>query len=359
MEEMVPSVQECLARIRSILRLGRRQALQAVNTAMVQTYWQVGREIAEEEQRGADRAEYGARLIESLARQLTGEFGKGFDRSNLWNMRAVYRAFPILDALRRELSWTHYRLLARVQNPQARGFYEAECANAHWSTRELERQISALLYERLALSRDEAGRQALAQRGHEIHHPEDLIKDPFVLEFTGLPERARLQETALEEALMDHLQKFLLELGKGFAFMGRQQRITLEGDHFYVDMVFYNRLARCFVLVDLKVRKLTHEDLGQMQMYVNYYAREMTADHENPPIGLLLCAEKNEAVVRYTLPEENRQIFASRYQLYLPTEQELQGQMEQERALWERERRLASATEEMLSEPEEATDEDA
>jgi predicted nuclease of restriction endonuclease-like (RecB) superfamily len=342
MDDLVPSAQECLCRIRELLAQGRRQALQAVNTAMVQTYWQIGREIVEEEQRGANRAEYGARLVETLAHQLTNEFGKGFDRSNLWNMRAVYFAFPILDALRRELSWTHYRLLTRVQNPQARNFYEAECANARWSTRELERQISTLLYERLALSRDEAGRQSLAQHGHEIHRPEDLIKDPVVLEFTGLPESSRLQESDLEAALMDHLQKFLLELGKGFAFMGRQQRITLDGDHFYVDLVFYNRLARCFVLVDLKVRKLTHADIGQMQMYVNYYAREMTAEYENPPIGLLLCADKNEAVVRYTLSEDNKQIFAARYQLYLPTEQELQGQLEQERALWDRERSLSS-----------------
>lgn len=344
MDELIPSFDGCLIRVREILTQGRRQALQAVNTAMVQAYWQVGHEIVEEEQRGADHAAYGARLVEKLAQQLTTDFGKGFDRSNLWNMRAVYLAFPILDALRRELSWTHYRLLSRVQNAQARKFYEAECANARWSTRELERQISTLLYERLALSRDEAGRQALAQRGHEIHRPEDLIKDPVVLEFTGLPEPSRFQETDLEEALINHLQKFLLELGKGFAFMGRQQRITLDGDHFYVDMVFYNRLARCFVLVDLKVRKLTHADIGQMQMYVNYYAREMTAEYENPPIGLLLCADKNEALVRYTLPEDNNQIFAARYQLYLPTEQELQGQLEYERTLWERERRLSSLT---------------
>jgi predicted nuclease of restriction endonuclease-like (RecB) superfamily len=354
MNEIVPSVEDCLLRVREILTQGRRQAMQAVNTAMVQTYWQVGREIVEEEQRGADRAKYGARLMEMLARQLTDEFGKGFTPRSLWFMREVYLAFPIPYALRTELSWTHYRLLALVKTPQARIFYEAECANARWSTRELERQISTLLYERLALSRDEAGRRALAQHGHEIHRPEDLIKDPVVLEFTGLPESSRLQETDLEAALIDHLQKFLLELGKGFAFMGRQQRITLDGDHFYVDMVFYNRLARCFVLVDLKVHKLTHADIGQMQMYVNYYAREMTAEHENPPIGLLLCADKNEALVRYTLPEDNKQIFAARYQLYLPTEQELQGQLEHERTLWERERRLSSPAEENIAETENA-----
>jgi len=343
MDEPVPSFDDCLSRVREILTQGRRHALQAVNTAMVQTYWQVGREIVEEEQRGTDRAEYGARLVETLAQQLTLEFGKGFAARSLWFMRDVYLAFPILNALRSELSWTHYRLLTRVQNPQARSFYEAECATARWSTRELERQISTLLYERLALSRNEAGRQALSQHGHEIHRPEDLIKDPVVLEFTGLPEPSRFQETDLEEALITHLQKFLLKLGKGFAYMGRQQRITLDGDHFYVDMVFYNRLARCFVLVDLKVRKLTHADIGQMQMYVNYYAREMTAEYENPPIGLLLCADKNEALVRYTLPEDNNQIFAARYQLYLPTEQELQGQLEYERTLWERERYLSSS----------------
>jgi predicted nuclease of restriction endonuclease-like (RecB) superfamily len=338
MENITPLYDECLLRVRNILAQGRRQALQAVNSAMVQTYWNIGREIVEEEQRGAERAAYGSRLIEALARELSAEFGAGFSARSLWFMRDVYLAFPILNALRSELSWTHYRLLSRVQNKNARGFYEAECANARWSTRELERQISTLLFERLALTKDEAGRLALSLYGHEIHRPEDLIKDPVILEFTGLPESPRLQETDLEASLMDHLQKFLLELGKGFAFMGRQQRITMDGDHFYIDLVFYNRLARCFVLVDLKARKLTHEDIGQMQMYVNYYAREMTAEFENPPIGLLLCAEKNEAVVRYTLPEGDKQIFASRYQLYLPTEAELMGQIELDRALWERDR---------------------
>jgi predicted nuclease of restriction endonuclease-like (RecB) superfamily len=349
MSELSNSAAECLNRIRGILTAGRQQAFQAINTAMVQSYWQVGREIVEEQQRGAERAEYGARLLITLAEHLTREFGKGYDRSNLQHMRAVYLSFPICDALRRELSWTHYRLLSRVQNPSARAFYEAECANARWSTRELERQISTLLYERLALSRDEAGRNALAQRGHEIHRPEDLIKDPLVLEFTGLPEPPHFRETDLEAALITHLQQFLLELGKGFAFMGRQQRVTLEGDHFFVDMVFYNRLARCFVLIDLKVNKLTHEDIGQMQMYVNYYARELTADYENPPIGILLCADKNDAVVRYTLPENNTQIFAARYQLYLPTEHELRSQIEQERAHWELQYRLTdTATDESL-----------
>ena len=235
-------------------------------------------------------------------------------------MRAFYLSYPILDAVRPELSWTHYRLLLRVEKPEARAFYEAEAVNSRWSTRELERQIHSLLFERLALSRDREGVLALAEKGHEIQQPSDLIKDPYVLEFTGLPQSERYLESDLEQALIDKLREFLLELGKGFAFMARQQRITLDGQHYWIDLVFYNRLTRSFVLIDLKVGTLTHQDLGQMQMYVNYYQREITAPDENPPIGIVLCTDKNEAVVRYTLPEDNQQIFASRYKLYLPTE---------------------------------------
>ena len=256
-------------------------------------------------------------------------------------MRAFYLAYQILDALRPELSWTHYRILLRVEKPEARAFYEVEAVNSRWSTRELERQIHSLLFERLALSRDKEGVQALAEKGHEIHQPSDLVKDPYVLEFTGIPQPDRFLEKDLESALIDKLQQFLLELGKGFAFMGRQQRVTLEGTHFFIDLIFYNRLARCFVLIDLKVGALTHQDLGQMQMYVNYYQREMTVEGENPPIGIVLCADKNEAVVRYTLPEGNMQIFASRYKLYLPTEEELARELQRERQAIEQRRRLA------------------
>jgi predicted nuclease of restriction endonuclease-like (RecB) superfamily len=262
--------------IRDILAVARDRAWQAVNASMVQAYWEVGRIIIEEEQAGRGRAEYGKRILEGLSARLTVEFGNGFDPSNLRNMRAFYLAYPIRDALRHELSWTHYRLLVRLENPDARAFYEAEAINAHWSTRELERQINSLLFERLALSRDKAGILDLARKGHEVQAPSDLVKDPFVLEFTGLRQDERFRESDLEQALIDKLQQFLLELGKGFAFMARQQRITLDGQHFFIDLVFYNRLTRSFVLLDLKVGHLTHQDLGQMQMYVNYYQRELT-----------------------------------------------------------------------------------
>src|SRR4051794_1040363 len=317
--------------IREILAAARDRAWQAVNTVMVGAHWEVGRVIVEDEQAGKERAGYGKRVLEGLAGRLRAEFGKGFDQSNLRNMRAFFLTYPIRDALRHELSWTHYRLLLRVDDPNARAFYEAEAVNARWSTRELERQINSLLFDRLALSRDEAGGMALARRGHEITQPSDLVKDPLVLEFTGLRDDERFRESDLEQALIAKLQQFLLELGKGFAFMGRQQRVTLDGDHFFIDLVFYNRLTRSFVLLDLKVGKLTHQDLGQIQMYVNYYQRELTAPDENPPIGIVLCTHKSEAVVRYALPEGNTQIFASRYKLHLPTEEELAAELLRER----------------------------
>ena len=261
-------------------------------------------------------------------------------------MRGFFLAFPICDALRHELSWTHYRLLLRVERPEARAFYEVEAVNSNWSTRELDRQIHSLLFERLALSRDREGVLALAEKGHEIQQPGDLIKDPYVLEFTGLPQSERYLESDLEQGLIGKLREFLLELGKGFAFMARQQRITIDGQHYWIDLVFYNRLTRSFVLIDLKVGSLTHQDLGQMQMYVHYYQREVSAADENPPIGIVLCADKSEAVVRYTLPEDNQQIFASRYKLYLPTETELAAELQRERQAIEMEGRLRKEADE-------------
>lgn len=317
--------------IRDILSKAREQVWQAVNTTMVAAYWNIGRVIVEEEQKGEVRARYGKGLIESLSKRITVEFGSGYSPRNLWFIRDFFLAYPKVNALRTELSWTHYRLLLRVEKPTARAFYEVESVNARWSTRELDRQISSLLFERLALSRDKKGVMKLANKGHEVSTPTDLVKDPYVLEFTGLRQDERFLESDLEKALIGKLQQFLLELGKGFAFMGRQQRITLDGDHFYVDLVFYNRLTRSFVLIDIKAGKLTHQDLGQMQMYVNFYQREMTASGENPPIGIVLCADKSEAVVRYTLPEGNARIFASKYKLYLPTEKELARELQQER----------------------------
>jgi predicted nuclease of restriction endonuclease-like (RecB) superfamily len=333
-------VEALYGRIQAILVEARTAAWRAVNTAMVAAYWEVGRVIVEEEQRGQARAEYGEQLLATVAERLTRDFGRGYDRTNLHRMRLFFLAYPIRDALRHELCWTHYRTLLKVENPDARRFYENEAGNARWSTRELDRQVNSLLFERLALSRDKAGVMKLANRGHEVAQPSDLVKDPYVLEFTGLSPTPSLRETDLEQALIDKLQQFLLELGKGFAFMARQQRITLGGKHYFIDLVFFNRLTRCFVLLDLKVGELTHEDLGQMQMYVNYYQRENTADDENPPVGIVLCTDKNEAVVYYTLPEGNTQIFASRYKLHLPSEAELIAELKRERADLELARRL-------------------
>ncbi|MBC8134412.1 MAG: DUF1016 domain-containing protein [Fibrella sp.] len=330
-----PDDNRLYSEVHGIVLSARRAAWRAVNDAMVGAYWQIGRAIVEEEQKGSARAEYGKQLIEGLSKRLTSDFGKGYDQSNLRNMRLFFKAFPIRDALRHELTWTHYRHLLRLTNAQARSFYEAETVSARWSTRELERQINSMLFERLALSQDKETVQALAAEGQTLHNPADLVKDPYVLEFVGIPHATAFLESDLEAALITKLEQFLLELGKGFLFAGRQQRITLDSEHFYVDLVFYDRLTRCFVLIDLKTGRLTHQDLGQMQMYVHYYQREMMTEGENPPIGIVLCADKSEAVVRYTLPEGQNQIFASRYQFYLPTEEELTQEITRERAVIE------------------------
>ncbi len=326
--------------IKTILEKARSKAFTAVNTAMVCAYWSIGRIIVKDEQKGKAKAGYGEYLLTNLAERLTKDFGKGFDESNLRYMRKFYIVFPIRDALRHELSWTHYRLLMRVEKEAARNFYLEECINSSWSTRELERQICSLLFERLALSRDKKGVLELAKKGHHIAVPSDIVKDPYVLEFLGLEKHGKHLEKDIEQALIDKLQHFLLELGKGFSFVARQQRITLDGDHFYIDLVFYNRLTRCYVLIDLKVGKLTHQDIGQMQMYVNYYKRTQMVDGENEPIGILLCAEKNKAVVKFTLPEGQKQIYISKYISYLPTEEELRAEIMREKELIEMELKL-------------------
>jgi predicted nuclease of restriction endonuclease-like (RecB) superfamily len=331
METSVSDFAACLARIRGVLAQSRHKALMAVNAAMVEAYWNVGREIVEEEQRGADRAKYGIGLIDELAARLSEEFGGQLSARNLRYMREVYLAFPIWNAVRSKLSWTHYRLLSRVQKQLARDFYMNECIKSRWSTRELERQINSLLFERLALSRDKDAVVKLSAEGHEPFTALDLIKDPYVLEFTGLPERGSFQETDLEQAIMDRLQSFLLELGRGFFFVARQKRLTIDGDHFYIDLVFYHRTLRCFVLIDLKTGKLTQQDIGQMLLYTGYYEKEEMAEGENPPIGLILCTNKNDAAVRYTLSQTTQKIFAARYQLYLPTEEELRAELIRER----------------------------
>ena len=315
--------------IRSILESARNKVYQTANFAMVEAYWHIGKSIIEE-QGGAERAEYGTGLLQELSRQMKQDFGKGYTVANLKNMRQFYLTFPNSYALRSELSWTHYRLLMRVENDTARQFYLDEAVKSQWSTRQLERQINSFFYERLLSSKN---KNAVAQEIQTLEPgktPEDIIRDPYVLEFLGLSPNDDFYESDLEQALISHLQKFLLELGRGFSFVARQKRITFDGRHFRIDLVFYNYILKCFVLIDLKIGDLTHQDLGQMQMYVHYYERELMNEGDNPPIGIVLCADKSEAVVRYTLPENETQVFASKYKLYLPTEEELLKELKQE-----------------------------
>lgn len=261
---------------------------------------------------------------------MTQDFGKGFTVANLKNMRQFYLTFPNGYALRSELSWTHYRLLMRVENENAREFYMQEAVKSQWSTRQLERQINSFFYERLLSSKNKEQVAEEIQTLEPAKKPEDVIRDPYVLEFLGLKSNDDFYESDLEQALITHLQKFLLELGRGFSFVARQKRITFDGRHFRIDLVFYNYILKCFVLIDLKVGDLTHQDLGQMQMYVHYYERELMNEGDNPPIGIVLCADKSESVVKYTLPENETQIFASKYKLYLPSEEELLRELKQE-----------------------------
>ena len=334
------SIDTTYQNIKAIVEKARSIAYRAVNFAMVQAYWAVGRIIVEEEQKGAERAEYGKGVIKELSIKLTKDYGRGFDESNLRNMRLFYQTFPNCDALRHELSWTHYRLLLRIEKGEARNFYMLESVKNNWSTRVLERQINSLLYERLALSKDREKVLELSTKGQVIQEPADIIKDPYVLEFLDLRESRNFLEKDLEHALIDKLQAFLLELGKGFSFVARQRRITVDGDHYYIDLVFYNYILKCFVLIDLKVGKLTHQDIGQMDFYARYFEKEEKLDGDNPIIGLILCSDKNETMVKYTLLEDSKQLFASKYKLYLPTEEELKEELERERKMLEMERRL-------------------
>lgn len=363
-------------RIRIILESARASVARTVNTSQVAANWLIGQEIVEEEQRGAKRADYGRKLLAELSVQMHKDFGRGYSVDNLEWFRAFYLNYPnllstpesdhypqlspqtkISDALRRKspaamnlrtvtapndlpwspgilspnLSWTHYRALVRINDPSTRSFYEIESIKNQWTARELERQINSLLYERLAKSKDKAGLMKLATKGQEITTPADIFKDPVVIEFLGFPESHRLVESNLETALINNLQSFLLELGKGFAFLSRQQRISLDGDHFYIDLVFYHTVLKCHVLIDLKVGKLTHADLGQMQLYVNYFDHERRTEGDGPTLGLILCTDKNDAVVKYLLgQDQSKKIFASRYKLHLPTEAELASELKRE-----------------------------
>jgi predicted nuclease of restriction endonuclease-like (RecB) superfamily len=351
-------------RVRGIIESARAGAARSVDTAQVVSNWLIGREIVEEEQGGEKRAAYGRRMLEKLAVKLLAEYGEGYSVSNLRYCRQFSVDYPgLLGAtpihqplvgelgdlaeaapipqppvaeswrpgiLSRSLCWRHYLALIRVDTRAKRDFYEIEAVKNNWSGRELERQINSLLYERLALSKDKAGVMELATKGQEISKPGDVFKDPLVLDFLGVPATSKLTESDLEEALIANMQKFLLELGRGFAFVARQERLTLDGDLFFVDLVFYHAVLKCYALVELKVGKLTHQDLGQMLFYVNYFDRERRTEGDGPTLGLILCTDKNDAVVQYTLGEANKAIFANRYKLHLPSEAELMEEVRRE-----------------------------
>jgi predicted nuclease of restriction endonuclease-like (RecB) superfamily len=316
--------------IQRILSEARKKAYSSINAEMVMAYWRIGKRIIEEEQAGEERAEYGALLIEDLSRRLSKKFGKGFSIVSLWNFKQLYLTFPaktiILSALRRELTWTHYRSIMRVRDPEARQYYIKEAADNNWSTRQLDRNINTLYYERLLSSKTKSGRKPPGEKASA----KDLIKDPYVLEFLNIPHPKEFSESELESAIISHLQEFLLEMGKGFAFVGRQYHIKTDTKHFYIDLVFYNFILKCFVLIDLKLNELTHQDIGQMDMYVRMFESLHTSRGDNPTIGIVLCTEKDQALVKYSILDENKHLFASKYTLFLPTPEELTAEVERE-----------------------------
>lgn len=344
--ELPKSDNELFGKIAELLSEARKFVAKSVNQTIVLTYFEVGRLIVEDEQQGEERAEYGKTVLKELSNQLTKEFGKGYSVTNLQQMRKFYMTYQKQQTLsvnsdsvipqtvsakfesQFKLSWSHYIQLIKIDNNEERSFYEIEAANNNWSVRELERQYDSSLYERLVLSRDKKAIKELSEKGQLIIKPIDTIKEPYVLDFLGLEEHEKYSESDLETAIINKLEHFLMELGKGFLFVGRQQRITVEDEHFYVDLVFYNRLLQCFVLIDLKIGKLKHQDLGQMQMYVNYYDEFVKTKEENQSIGIVLCKQKNETLVRITLPKDNQQIFASKYQTVLPSKEELKQLIE-------------------------------
>lgn len=327
-----PAMHDLLGQLRELIASARTQALRAVDVIQVRTCWEIGRHIVEFEQGGAVRADYGSKLIANLSATLTAEFGKGFDERNLRNMRGVFHCFPIWNAVRSELSWTHYRILLRVEDERARRWYMNETAEQNWASRSLERQIGTLYYERLLVSRDREPVQAeaLAKILPLQKNPREFVRDPVLLEFLGMPETGRLLEEDLEQALIDKLQSFLLELGKGFAFVARQQRISTETKDFYIDLVFYNYLLKCFVLFELKSGELTHQDVGQLDMYVRMYDDLRRGVDDNPTVGIILCSGKDASVVKYSVLHGNEQLFASKYRLILPTEDELRAELERD-----------------------------
>jgi len=329
-----PAHNELFERIRELVISARSQLRQTVNTTIVLTYWDIGRMIVEEEQAGKDRAAYGQQQLQTLSRRLTNELGKGFSISNLKNMRQFYQLFPNRHAVRSDLSWTHYRILMRVGNPQARDWYAQEVIRQNWSSRALERQIGTLYYERLLSSKERTSVEAEAEGKTEALslNPKDYLRDPYILDFLNLPSSTVL-ESEFEQALIDNLQQFLLELGKGFAFVERQQRISTDDGDYYIDLVFYNFHLKCFLLIDLKMHKLSHQDVGQMDMYVRMYEEQKRRHDDNPTIGLILCSQGNDTVVKYSVLNDSKQLFASKYVTELPSEEEWRQELERERKL--------------------------
>lgn len=332
MDDIIDTIhRDVYCSIKVLMDSARNNIARSVNNILVQTYWEIGRIIVEEEQGHCDRAEYGKQLIIELSKKLTREYGKGFSRSNLQNMRNFYLSYPICQTVSSKLSWSHYCELLSISDEQKRNFYEKETINANWSVRELKRQIKTSLFERLLLSVGDKNKEKvweLALHGNEIDKASDIVKDPYVFEFLGIPGESVIMESDLEKALISHIEKFLLELGKGFMYVGSQQRVTLGNTHYYVDMVFYNKILRSYVLIELKTGKLMPEAVGQINMYLNYYKMEINDDTDNEPIGIILCADKDNIQAEYALGSLSNQIFASRYTLYIPNREDLEEQVE-------------------------------
>ena len=312
---------------RKIIETARSNAVRSVDFSRVQMYWNLGRRIFEDEQEGKERADYGTYLIKNLAKNLEAEYGSGFGVRQLEQSRQFYRAYPIANALRSQLNWSQYRALIQIPDAEKREYYELESVNNGWTGRETERQINSQLYERLLISNDKETLLATARKERVVEKTTEIIKDPMILEFLGLERKPVYYESDLETALIEHLQQFLLELGNGFGFIARQKRLLIEDDEYFADLVFYNRLLKCFVVIELKTHKITHEDLGQLQMYVNYFDRNEKLPDENPTIGILLCTAKNDEMVKMTLPKDNKNILASKYELYLPSKEALQEEV--------------------------------
>ena len=316
--------------IKVLVEESRNRVYKTVNIEMINLYWNIGRMLVKK-QEGNIRAQYGDLLIEGISKRLTEYFGKGFSIQNLRRMRQFYIMYPIRSTLMSELSWSHYLELIKIKEKEKRNFYMHECINSNWDVRELQRQRTTLLYERIANSQEEKKIMELSNKGHRICDGQDIIKDPFVLEFLDIKENTSYLETDLEKKILEHLKEFLLELGKGFTFVGNQIRITIDTEHYYPDLVFYNRILKCFVIIDLKIGKVTHKDIGQMQMYVNYYDRDIKSNDENKTIGILLSTDKNKTIVKYTLPEDNKTIFSSEFRLTIPSEKEFIDVIEDEK----------------------------